>query len=173
MVLPPTAPDTKASFDRERPTRERSRSKENQVHFDPQPSHPSTTDKQTQQELHDLKVQLFAKEQKITDYEKRCESLTSKVDSLVKFLEEERVLRKKAETKTEEKEREMIELDKALNNVKTERHQTSENEKGLAENLRNLKEENDRLRRDKCEGLDANQQAQYKIIDLESRLRAA
>ena len=54
MVLPSTAPDAKNSFERDRPTRERS--KENQVHFDHQPLHPPATDKQTQQELHDLKV---------------------------------------------------------------------------------------------------------------------
>lgn len=70
-------------------------------------------------ELHDLRVQLSAKERQLKDYEKRCESLASKVDSLVKFLEEERALRKEAETETEAKEKMIQQLKLDL-----ERHQS-------------------------------------------------
>ena len=124
-------------------------------------------------ELHDLRVQVSAKERQLKDYEKRCESLASKVDSLVKFLEEERALRKEAEAETEAKEKVIQQLRLELERHRSEKQQTNQTEQGLGENLRKLNDEADRLRREKIEGLEKHQQQQYQVIDLESRLRAA
>ena len=79
-------------------------------------------------ELHDLRVQVSAKERQLKDYEKRCESLASKVDSLVKFLEEERALRKEAETETEAKEKVIQQLRLDLERHQSEKQQTNQTE---------------------------------------------
>ena len=92
-----------------------------------------------------------------TDYEKRCISLTQKVDSLVKFLEEERALRKDAESQVKQKNEHIRELEQAMLVVKKEFEHNLENEKGLGDNLLKMKEENDRFRRDKVELLDEKQ----------------
>ena len=42
----------------------------------------------------------------------------------------------------------------------------------MQEKMLRLKEENDRLRREKVETMDEKQQLNYKILDLESRLRS-
>jgi hypothetical protein len=50
-----------------------------------------------ERELYNLKTEFYTRDKKAREYEEKCTSLTSKVDSLVKFLEEERSLRKIAE----------------------------------------------------------------------------
>ena len=55
-------------------------------------------------ELHNLKSEFYNRDQKAKQYEDKCTSLTSKVDSLVKFLEEERSLRKSAEVESRKKD---------------------------------------------------------------------
>jgi hypothetical protein len=76
---------------------------------------------------------------------------------LVKFLEEERALRKKAETETEAKEKVIQQLKLDLERHQSEKQQTNQTELGLGENLRKLNDEADRLRREKIEGLEKHQ----------------
>ena len=52
------------------------------------------------------------------EYENKCHSLTTKVDSLVKFLEEERSLRKKAESSLEQRDKKVIEVESELAKMK-------------------------------------------------------
>jgi hypothetical protein len=59
----------------------------------------------TKKELHALKSDFFTRDKRATEYEDKCSSLTSKVDSLVKFLEEERSLRKIAELEATKKDK--------------------------------------------------------------------
>jgi hypothetical protein len=42
----------------------------------------------------------------------------------------------------------------------------------MQENLIKTKSENDRLRREKVDGMEEKQKYQYQILDMESRLRA-
>lgn len=107
------------------------------------------------------------------EYENKCHSLTTKVDSSVKFLEEERSLRKKAESLTEQRDKKVIEIESELAKMKESLDKAVEDQKGLQECLMKTKDENDRLRREKVEGMEERQQLQYKIIDLESRLRTS
>jgi len=84
--------------------------------------------------------------------------LTAKVDSLVKFLEEERSLRKKAESQTEQRDKKILEMECELSKVKGTLDKAVEDQKGLQENLLKTKDENDRLRREKVEGMEERQQ---------------
>ena len=77
--------------------------------------------------------------------------MTQKVDSLVKFLEEERALRKKAELERDNFERELKGIDGQVVEFKDLIKYHDEDMKGLQENILKLKEENDRLRKDKVE----------------------
>ena len=83
--------------------------------------------------------------------------MTQKVDSLVKFLEEERALRKDAESQVKHKAEQIKELEQAILIIKKGFEENQENERGLGDNLRKLKDENDRFRRDKVELLDEKQ----------------
>ena len=127
---------------------------------------------QFEKELEEVKKELVKRDNQASTYEQRCESLTSKVDSLVKFLEEERAQRKRAECEAEQKQMTIDAQKLQIEKLEASIHQGKEDEKGLAENLRKLKDENDRLRREKVENLEEKQQCQFKVIDLESRLRA-
>ena len=56
----------------------------------------------------------------------------------------------------EDRQKSVSLLKQGIETLQVDHQQNSENEKGLSENLRKLKEENDRLRRDKVEELDKN-----------------
>lgn len=58
-----------------------------------------------EQELYNLKSEFYSRDKKAKEYEDKCTSLTSKVDSLVKFLEDERSLRKIAEQEAMKKDK--------------------------------------------------------------------
>ena len=84
--------------------------------------------------------------------------MTTKVDSLVKFLEEERSLRKKAESQTEHRDKKILEIDCELTRMRESVDKAVDDQKGLQECLLKTKDENDRLRRDKVEGMEESQQ---------------
>ena len=54
-----------------------------------------------------FRQELLASKEEVTELKQRNRSLGSKVDSLVKFLEEERAHRKQSETNLSEKERQV------------------------------------------------------------------
>lgn len=64
------------------------------------------------------KSDFILKEKEAKEYEERCASMTQKVDSLVKFLEEERAIRKKAELERDELERELKGIDGQMGEFK-------------------------------------------------------
>ena len=80
--------------------------------------------------------------------------MTTKVDSLVKFLEEERSVRKAAEAETYKRDKRIIELDCDLQSFKQKFDLTVEEQKGLKESLLRFKEENARLKREKVETIE-------------------
>ena len=67
-------------------------------------------EKRFEEDFSQAKRDFYKRDTEAKDYQLRCESLTSKVDSLVKFLEEERALRKKAQEECELKDKLIQEL---------------------------------------------------------------
>jgi peptidoglycan hydrolase CwlO-like protein len=59
-------------------------------------------------------MKFIKRDQEALDLEDRCQSMTGKVDSLVKFLEEERGLRKEAQNKVQRLEAKMTEFQKQI-----------------------------------------------------------
>lgn len=100
------------------------------------------------------KSEFLLKEKEAKEYEERCQSMTQKVGSLVKFLEEERSLRKKAELERDDFERELKGIDGQVVEFKDLIKYHGEDVKGLQENILKMKEENDRLRKDKVDQMD-------------------
>ena len=123
-------------------------------------------------ELHNLKSEFYNRDQKAKQYEDKCTSLTSKVDSLVKFLEEERSLRKAAEVDSKKKDIKIEDLQLQLEAIKEKVDFQSKNYNEMQENVVKTKAENDRLRREKADFMEEKQKQQFQILDMESRLRA-
>ena len=98
--------------------------------------------------------------------------MTSKVDSLVKFLEEERASRKKAEADLDKRDRKITNLECQVVSLQESNEKATLDLKSMQENLLKYKDENDRLRREKVESMDEKQKFQFKVLDLESKLRA-
>jgi len=61
-----------------------------------------------------------ASKEEAKELKEKCQSLSSKVDSLVKFLEEERAHRKRAESSLAAKEQEVKELHQSIMQIKKE-----------------------------------------------------
>lgn len=106
-------------------------------------------------------------------WKEQCQSLSCKVDSLVKFLEEERSLRKTADFKSQSLEKRVLELEAQIASDKKCVDSAKQTEKDLNDIVLKLKDENDKLRNDKVEALNENRELQLKVVDVESRLRAA
>ena len=68
--------------------------------------------------VNEIKTDYAKRDRAAREYEERCQSLTTKVDSLVKFLEEERAVRKAAEADTRKRDQKIIELEADLTSLK-------------------------------------------------------
>lgn len=67
----------------------------------------------------------------------------------------------------------MLELEEQISSDKKCVDSAKQTEKDLNDIVLKLKEENDKLRNGKVEALNENRELQMKVVDLESRLRAA
>jgi hypothetical protein len=71
-----------------------------------------------EKEIYNLKAEYYTRDRKAKEYEDKCQSLTVKVDSLVKFLEEERCLRKAAENESQKKDRRIKDYESEISSLK-------------------------------------------------------
>lgn len=97
--------------------------------------------------------------------------MTQKLDSLVKFLEEERSHRKKVQSEIQQKEQEIAKLLAESATAKETHDQSGKELQQFEKKMNEMKETIDRLRLEKSEAVEAKQELEHKVIDLESRLR--